>query len=161
MRSLCAIAAALSLAASGQARPGIKFVDGTDTFTGPARGYAPGTNVRIPLAVENTGFGKLLLPSRAEVILASQTATNTASVAFTRGNFSSLEGGKRKNIVMEFTVPKNLEPGTYDFLLRVSAPLKDEKPGGIPRRPVRLANGGMWNEALKANMLGQVLSVTR
>lgn len=42
MRSLCVIAAALSLAASGQARPGIKYVDGTDTFTGPARGYAPG-----------------------------------------------------------------------------------------------------------------------
>ena len=62
---------------------------------------------------------------------------------------------------MEFTVPKDLEPGTYDVLLRVSAPLKDEKPGGIPRCPVRLANGGMWNEALKANMLGQVLSVTR
>ena len=37
-----------------------------------------------------------------------------------------------------------------------SAPLKDEKPGEIPRRPVRLANEGMWNEALKANRLGQV-----
>ena len=57
---------------------------------------------------------------------------------------------------MEFTVPKDLEPGTYDFLLRVSAPLKDEKPGGIPRRPIRLANEGMWNEALKAHRLGQV-----
>ena len=73
-----------------------------------------------------------------------------------RGDFSSLEGGKRENIVMEFAASKELKPGTYDFLLRVSAPLKDEKPGEIPRRPVRLANEGMWNEALKANRLGQV-----
>ena len=28
--------------ASGHARPDIKYVDGTDTFDGPARGYAPG-----------------------------------------------------------------------------------------------------------------------
>ena len=55
-------------------------------------------------------------------------------------------------------MPKDLKPGAYDLLLRVSAPLKDEKPGGIPRRLVRLANKGMWNETLKANMLGQVLS---
>ena len=123
--------------------------------------FAPGKEARVALAVENTGFGKLLLPSRAEVVLASQSATNTASVAFKRGDFSSLEGGMRKNIVMEFIVPKELKPGKYDLLLRVSAPLKDERPGGIPRRPVRLANEGMWNEALKANILGQVVSVTR
>ena len=121
------------------------------------REFASGKKARIALAVENTGFGKLLLPSRAEVVLVSQSTTNTVRVTFANGDFSSLEGGKRENIVMEFTVPKDLKPGAYDLLLRVSAPLKDEKLGGIPRRPIRFANEGMWNEVLKANRFGQVL----
>ena len=52
--------------------------------------------------------------------------------------------------------PRDIAPGQYDFLLRVSAPLRDEPPGGTPRRPVRFANAGMWNDGLKANAFGKV-----
>ena len=74
-------------------------------------------------------------------------------MAFKNGDFSSLAGGKRKRFLMEFAVPKELKSGKCDVLLRVSAPLKDEKPGDLPRRPIRFANEGMWNEAIKANRL--------
>jgi len=123
--------------------------------------FTPEKCAQIALAVENTGFGKLLLPSRAEVVFASQCVTNTAGVVFRDGDFSSLAGGIRKRVLMEFTVPKKLKPGKYDVLLRVSAPLKDEKPGDIPRRPIRLANEGMWDDTLKANRLGCVDAVDK
>ena len=80
-------------------------------------------------------------------------------MAFKNGDFSSLAGGKRKRFLMEFSVPKNLKRGTCDVLLRVSAPLKDEKPGNLPRRPIRFANEGMWDETLKANRLGKSFSM--
>ena len=35
-------------------------------------------------------------------------------------------------------------------------PLKDEAPGAVPRRPIRFANAGMWNDELKANAFGKV-----
>ena len=119
--------------------------------------FASGKDAKITLSVENTGFGKLLLPSRAEIVFASENTTNAASVACKDGDFSSLAGGERKNIPMEFAVPKDMKPGRYDVLVRVSAPLKDEEPGNVPRRPIRFANEGMWNETLKANILGSVV----
>ena len=108
--------------------------------------------------VENTGFGKLLLPSRTEAVFVSgKGEAFVTPVSMDGGDFSALSGGEKRRFTAKFDVSKNLKPGTYDFYLRVSAPLKDEKPGETPRRPVRLANAGMWNETQKANALGAVL----
>ena len=106
--------------------------------------------------IENTGFGRLLLPSRAEVLLVAGGKTVAVPAEMPKGGFAALAGGERRRMAVHFTVPKGLAYGTYDFYLRVSAPLKDEMPGGTPRRPIRLANAGMWNDALNANSFGKV-----
>jgi hypothetical protein len=106
--------------------------------------------------VENTGFGRLLLSSRAEVLLVAGGKAVAVPAEMPKGGFASLAGGERRRMAVHFTVPKGLAYGTYDFCLRVSAPLKDETPGGMPRRPIRFANAGMWNDALNANSFGKV-----
>ena len=106
--------------------------------------------------VENTGFGRLLLPVRADVLLVSGGKTAVVQAEMRKGGFASLAGGERRRMAICFTVPRGQPSGTYDFYLRVSAPLKDETPGGAPRRPIRLANAGMWNDGLKANSFGEV-----
>ena len=107
----------------------------------------------VALEVENTGFGKLLLPSRAEVVL---SAGGKARAIPAEGGFSSIPGGEKRRVGISFRVPEDLPPGDCGLYVRVSAPLKDEKAGETPRRPVRFANAGMWNEELKANCLGHV-----
>ena len=106
--------------------------------------------------VENTGFGKLLLPSRTEVLLVSGGKAAALPAETSKGDFASLAGAERRRVAIRFSVPKGLAAGTYDFHLRVSAPLRDEKPGEMPRRPIRFANAGMWNEELKSNSFGRV-----
>jgi len=115
-----------------------------------------GKSALAALEVENTGFGKLLLPSRADVVFASEGVTNTAAVAFSGADFSSLAGGEKRRLAAKFVVPKDLKPGPCDLYLRVSAQLKDEKPGAMPRRPIRFANAGMWDDGLKANAFGKI-----
>ena len=117
-----------------------------------------GMTARAVLVVENTGFGKLLLPSRTEAVFVSEKGNAFVTpVSMDGGGLSALSGGEKRRFTVKFDVPKSLASGTYSLYLRVSAPLKDEKPGDMPRRPVRLANAGMWNETLKANALGAVL----
>lgn len=111
-----------------------------------------GGSASVVVEVENTGFGRLLLPSRIDVVLASDEA---ACAVPARGDVSQVPGGGRRSVAAEFRVPQNLAPGAYDVFLRVSAPLKDEKPGDMPRRPVRFANAGMWSEKKKANRIGK------
>jgi len=123
---------------------------------------SPGKKSMIALEVENTGFGKLLLPSRVDVLLVSGGETVVAPADMPECNFascssfSSLAGAEKRRMAAVFAVPKDLTPGSYDLCLRVSAPLKDEPQSGVPRRPIRFANAGMWNEELKANALGKV-----
>ena len=116
------------------------------------RALRRGSSASVVVDVENTGFGRLLLPSRIDVVLSSGTAERAIPA---RGEVSSIPGGEKRRVEAAFSVPRDLAPGAYDVFLRVSAPLKDEKPGDIPRRPVRFANAGMWNEGLKANRIGK------
>lgn len=120
-----------------------------------------GKRARLSLEVENTGFGKLLLPSRAEAVLVSGGVANVSSAVLGDFDFSSLEGGGKRRVEVGFDVPRDLKAGKCAVYLRVAAPLKDEKPGETPRRPIRFANAGMWDEALKANSLGEVEVKTR
>lgn len=121
-----------------------------------------GKVARAAVEVENTGFGRLLLPSRVEVLLVSGGEPVVVPADMPESNFascrsfSSIAGAERHRMVVAFAVPKDLNPGPCDIYLRVSAPLKGEKPGGVPRRPIRFANAGMWNEELKANAIGSV-----
>ena len=111
-----------------------------------------GEKARLALDIENTGFGRLLLPTAAEAVLVSGEKA-VATVA--RINLD-LRGGQRKRMAMDFTVPDDLAEGVYTVLLRVRAPLRDESMGPMPRRPIRLANAGMWDARNLANRLGTV-----
>lgn len=110
----------------------------------------------IALDVENTGFGKLLLPSRCEVVFKGGGKTAAAGAKTAHGGFSAIEGGATSRIAIRFTPPKDLPAGTYEIFLRVAAPLKDETPLAIPRRAIRFANKNIWNEDLKANSFGKI-----
>jgi len=114
-----------------------------------------GKVARVAIEVENTGFGRLLLPSRAEVLLVGAGATNSIPAEVVNGSLSALAGGGKRRFGLKFEVPKSVQPGECEIYVRVSAPLKDEQPGSVPRRPIRFANAGMWNDELKANSLGR------
>ena len=104
----------------------------------------------IALEIENTGFGKLLLPSRFEVI-----ARGSSAEAFSAAECSlDIPAGAKKRVALKFKTPLVPESGKYDIYLRASCPFKDEKFGAVPRRPIRFANKGMWDESLRANKLG-------
>ena len=111
-------------------------------------------NASIVLDVENTGFGRLLLPSRIDVVLTSGAESHVVPA---RGDVSSIPGGEKRRVEIHFHTPCDINPGRYNAFLRVCAPLKDEKPGDMPRRPVRFANAGMWNDELKANGIGALV----
>ena len=116
----------------------------------------PGRKAMVALEIENTGFGRLLLPSRADVLLVSGEDRVCVSADTSRYDLSSLAGAEKRRMAVSFAVPKDAKPGEYAVLLRFSAPLKDEQPGGVPRRPIRFANAGMWNGELGANSIGKV-----
>ena len=151
--------------------PGLDEYDGVDMhkFMYDHMGYRfVVRNARLPkelsrgrdalaaLEVENTGFGRLLLPSRAEAVFLRDGVAFSAAADMGKADFSSIAGGEKRSVPVRFAVPGELKPGSYEFCLRLSAPLKDEGAGGIPRRPIRLANAGVWNDLLKANSLGPV-----
>ena len=116
----------------------------------------PGKRAMIGIKVENTGFGRLLLPSRAEVLFVSGGKIFAAAVDGAKCDISSIAGAEKRGLPLLFTVPDDMKDGEYDVYLRFSAPLKDEAPGAVPRRPIRFANADMWNDELKANAFGKV-----
>ena len=115
--------------------------------------FKPESPSLVGLEVENTGFGRLLLPSKAEVVFV-QNGEAFAAIADDKADFSAIPGGAKKRVGLRIVVPKGLKRGKCEVLVRVSAPLKDERPGAMPRRTIRFANAGMWNETFGANSLG-------
>ena len=115
-----------------------------------------GKKSMLAFEVENTGFGKLLLPSKAEILFVSGEEVFASPVDTSKCDISSLAGAEKRRMAAVFVVPDDLKPGSYDLYLRFSAPLKDEAVGAVPRRPIRFANADMWNDELKANAFGKV-----
>ena len=118
---------------------------------------ARGRSALAAIDVENTGFGRLLLQSREEVLLAlGDTPAAVMPAETSGGGLPSLAGGERRRLLLKFAVPGDVKPGEYGLYVRVAVPLMDEKPGDGPRRTVRFANKGMWSDGLKANFFGKV-----
>lgn len=132
----------------------------------------------IALHIENTGFGKPLLPLKAEVLWVRGTAAMTAGAAsqpaaesafgtllpqtladkaecFAATADLALPGGSKKLVGFPLTGWPSAS-GTYTVYVRISAPCADERTGELPRRAVRFANPGMWEESLRANRIGTV-----
>lgn len=102
----------------------------------------------IALEVENTGFGRVLLPMRARLVYrtkAGETGSVPVNCPF------DLAGGQRKRVALRCDgLPVD---GPVAVYLRLACPLKDEAETEVPRRPIRFANPGIWEEELKANRL--------
>lgn len=111
-----------------------------------------GAGAKIALKLENTGFGRLLLPSVAELVFAQGGTVRSVPVDCPL----ALPGASTAKRLCVFKVPSDLPAGSYDVALRVRAPVKGEDVSDFPRRPIRFANADGWNEVLRANRLGRI-----
>lgn len=111
----------------------------------------------VTVDLENTGFGKPLLPLKVEALLVRDG--KVAASQEMNGLDMALRGGERRKVVMPLAgLVRKVRSGEHDLHVRVSMPCKDETPesGGRPRRPIRFANAGTWNESLGSVRLGAV-----
>ena len=92
-----------------------------------------GGKVLIALDLENTGFGRMLLPVKSAVVLAQGGKVRTVPADF---DFD-LRGGERRRVALKFEMPRDLSGAVGVFV-----------------RPIRFANAGMWTE--HGNCLGSV-----
>ena len=99
-----------------------------------------GEKTLLALEIENTGFGSLVLPHQAEVVIGDDL------VVPAHLNLD-IPGGQRKRVAVTFTIPKGKSrSGRESVALRVTA-----------LQPIRFANSGMWDESLQANRLSSGL----
>ena len=107
--------------------------------------------VRLAVDLENTGFGRVLLPMKAAVVLVGEKGECVLPANFA----GDLAGGERKRLAIDFALPKDGIPeGNVAVALRVWCPLKGERADEAPLRPIRWANEGIWMSAYSANRLG-------
>lgn len=112
---------------------------------------AVGRPARLAVDVENTGFGRLLLPTKAEVLVVKDGQVEVFPAKFD----PNLRGGERRRLAVDFTLPASTRTrGECALYLRLSALLKDEPADATPRRPIRFANESMWDVKTLANRLG-------
>ena len=114
-----------------------------------------GKEAEITILIENTGFGKLLLPSKVELVLAVGNLTANIPVECRL----DMKGGEERQSTLHFVVPDSVPKGECQLFLRAWAPLKGEiHDRDLPLRPIRFANEEMWNENMKANNLGHIIT---
>ena len=131
---------------------GYRYVVRDVAFEGyPRRGH-------LEVEVENTGFGQLLFDDAFEIVLSGESGVfRLRPCEGSSVTLRGIVGGKSDVLLLDFDYPGGLPSGEYDVLLRVWTPLADEHVGsGLPRRPIRFANDGGWNDGLKANWLCSV-----
>jgi len=114
--------------------------------------FVGGKKGRMTMVLENTGFGKMPLPTRAELlILAGGTRTKIpVELPLT------LRGGERDTLTMEFDLPSMPSAKEGRLYLRVWAPVKGDPADTLSTRLLRFANQGMWDENVQANDLGVI-----
>ena len=115
----------------------------------------PGREMSVRLTVENTGFGDLALGTATELLLIGKQ-TPLCVLPVPAFDWRRAAGSKRP-FTLTAKVCAGLDAGKYGLAVRVRVPCKDENGDAvIPRRAIRLANPGIWDEALKANRIGTV-----
>ena len=110
--------------------------------------------------IENTGFGRLLLPSRVDVILCANGQAIACETIQPQKSLSALGGGARTRLPVYFVPPPAAAFGASpdcEFCLQVSCPVKDERRDHPPLRPIRLANAGMWVKPDNVNSFGIIM----
>ena len=129
---------------------GFRFVVRGVSFEGRPRGGC------VHAEIENTGFGQLLFDDRMEIVLSGGAAVVVVPLVGDVPSLRDIRGGESAACSFGFDYPAGLPSGEYDVFLRVRAPLEDEAPSGRPRRPVRFANEGGYDDGLAANFLCRV-----
>lgn len=110
----------------------------------------------VHVEIDNTGFGQLLFDDRLEIVLSGEGNVLVAQINGEAQTLRTLRGGASAVYSFDFDYPPNMTSGEYDVFLRVGTPLADEAPAGRPRRPVRFANAGGYDDRLGANFLCRV-----
>lgn len=95
------------------------------------------------LSFENAGFGNMNKLKHAKLILVD--CEGTVRAVHTVDDFTGAES-------YGFSVHTELESGKYEAYLRFYG----EEDSGVPKYCLQLANGGLWNQALKANKIGAI-----
>ena len=120
-------------------------------------GYSGAVNAAaLSLTVENTGFGQLLFDDALEVVISAADGGGARFCVPVRDvSLRGICGGETGVVELPFAYPVGMEPGEWNFALRVRVPLADEDGRGVPRRAVRFANegDGAYDFAVKANYL--------
>ena len=120
-----------------QNRLGYRFVLKNSVFT-----YSDlSAKLNVRLTLDNVGFGNLNKKKRAKLIFTDRTGAEALIVEI--GEITVKEE-------LVFNVVPELERGKYDVYLR----LYGEELQGAPLYCLKFANGGLWNDALKANRIG-------
>ena len=110
-----------------------------------------GTDMRLDLALENTGFGQLLFPETKEIVLTGPDAAIVLPV--TGPDLRRIAAGRTERMRFTCSWPENLPAGEHRLYLRVRLPLADETGAGVPRRAFAFANRDAYDVTLKANYL--------
>ncbi len=116
----------------------------------------PGGEVNLKLKLLNDGWANPTNPRNVEIILKNKNNGKQYYV--------SLEGDMRLwpihdtiNLNIKAGLPKNLEPGDYDFYLNL--PDGDTRLMNRPEYSIRLANVGLWDSVSGYNNLNATLNV--
>ena len=110
----------------------------------------------LRLAIENTGFNDIHWATIASLLLVSQADTATEPVRIPIP-LDLRNAHSRETTVFSPALP-DIPQGSFDVFLDVRLDLP--RPNGVdaPEAPsVRLANAGIWDDAVKANRLGSLL----
>lgn len=107
-----------------------------------ALGYASG-RLYGKLETENAGFGNMFKKKQIQIIVADSLGNEVFSGS------AGLYGGE-SDVKFEFECA--LPAGGYSVYMRICGDESD----GAPLYAVRFANGGIWNEGLKANQIGVI-----
>ena len=126
-----------------QSRLGYRFVLKNSVFT-----YSDSTDkLNVRLTLQNVGFGNLYKKKRAKLIF-----TDSAGEVALISDIGELVVDDE----LSFDVAHKLESGKYDVYLRIYG----EELEGTPLYCLKFANGGLWNDELKANKIGSFERVT-
>ncbi len=127
---------------------GYRFVLRESRQTSPQR---PDSSTRLHIAIENVGFGNIIRPKIAELIL--RNGLHSATIRLKEIDIRAWKSRTTAHLDLDILPPSNLPPGNYGIYLRLTQPST-----GPACLPIRFANlPQQYDEKLQANRIGTLL----
>lgn len=126
-------------------RLGYRFVLRESRQTAPRR---PDSPTRLHIAVENVGFGNIIRPKKAELILRNEQ--HTAVIQLKDIDIRAWKSRTTAHLDIDILPPGHLPAGDYGIYLRLTQPATE--PGYLPIRFANLPQ--QYDEQLQANRIG-------